>query len=130
MKLNKLINKSAIKALKQDQNKLNDKKEIEFINSVLKDLSEKLNGLFDKHLMPNAVADDFGIFNISEIMAEGNHTKKECFDLIKEFTENFHKSIRFIDKYLRNKSDFVKDVEDALEEAVEKLAEAGITEMS
>ena len=127
MKLNKLINESAIKALKQEQNKRDDKKEIEFINSVLKDLSEKLNGLFDKHFVPGAVADDFGLFNASERMADGDHTKEELIDLFKEFTKNFKKSIHFIDKYLKNKSEFVKDVEQAIKEATKKLAEAGIT---
>lgn len=129
MKLNKLINESVVKSLKQEQNKLNDKEETEFVNLVFKDLSEKLNTLFDKYFVPGAVADDFGIFKASERMADGGHTKEELIDLLKEFTKNFKKSIRFIDKYLRNPSEFVKDVEAAIKEATKKLAEAGITEI-
>lgn len=53
----------------------------------------------------------------------------ELVHLLEDFTKNFKKSIRFIDKYLRNKSEFVRDVEQAVKEAVEKLAEAGITEI-
>lgn len=126
MKLNKLINESVVKSLKQEQNP-GDKEA--FMNSVFKDLSKNLDKIFDKHFVPGAVADDFGIFNTSERMADGDHTEEELLDLLKDFTKNFKKSIRFIDKYLKNKSEFVRDVEQAVKEATKKLAEAGITEI-
>lgn len=130
MKLSKLLNESAVKSLKQAQNKPGDKDETEFMNSVFTDLSKSLDKIFDKHFVPDSVSDDFGIFNASERMADGDHTKEELLDLLKEFTKNFKKSIRFVDKYLRNKSEFVRDVEQAVKEATKKLAEAGITEIS
>lgn len=128
MKLSKLLNESAVKSLKQAQ-KPGDKEETEFVNSVFTDLSKNLNNIFDKHFVPDSVSDDFGIFNTTERMADGDHTKEELLDLLKDFAKNFKRSIRFIDKYLRNKSEFVRDVEQAVKEAVEKLAEAGITEL-
>lgn len=130
MKLSKLLNESAVKSLKQAQNRPGDKEETEFVNSVFTDLSKNLNNIFDKHFIPNAVSDDFGIFNASERMADGDHTKEELLDLLEDFAKNFKRSIRFIDKYLRNKSEFVGEVEQAVKEATKKLAEAGITEIS
>lgn len=129
MKLSKLLNESVAKSLKQAQNKPGDKEETEFMNSVFTDLSKNLNKIFDKHFVPGAVADDFGLFNASERMADGDHTKEELLDLLKDFTKNFKKSIRFIDKYLGNPFRFVRDVEQAVKEATKKLAEAGITEI-
>lgn len=129
MKLSKLITESVAKSLKRAQNRPGDKDETEFVNSVFADLSKNLDKIFDKHFIPNAVADNFGIFNMSERMADGDHTKEELLDLLENFTKNFKRSIYFIDKYLRNPSEFVRDVEQAVKEATKKLAEAGITEI-